>query len=89
MTEDEQKKLEKEANGLLAEARKLLGQAGKLAEKGKFTLSFFEHSFIPKSLAGCDTYEELSEEGQAAIEESGDWPREYQDFGCWWITSMC
>ena len=46
--------LQREAQKLLSDAEKALAKAGKLAEKGRFSLTFMGHSYFPMSVYGSD-----------------------------------
>lgn len=63
MTNDEREELEKQAQQKLADARKLINEAGDLAKKGQFFLHFGEiGDFIPKSLLNRESYREIATE---------------------------
>lgn len=55
LSKQEKKALEKEAQGLLSSANKLLREAGQKAELGGFSLSFLDHDYIPVSVYGKES----------------------------------
>lgn len=77
MTKEEARKLALEK---LAEAWKLLEEAGELADEKRFDLEFLGSVYVPKD----PTDEE---------KEAGEWPTEigYDEVvpGGWWLPSMC
>ena len=82
--------LQRQAQALLAQAKKCLKEAGQLAEKGEFELFFEGGHFIPRSAAGgALAQDDMTEEQGEQLETNGIYPNEYQSFGMWWTTSNC
>lgn len=82
MDQKKRSELEKEAQAKIAEAWKLIGEAGKLAKEGQFVLEFGEvGTFIPKRYKDPELYREEALEILKTEGRRGDWnsdKREYE-----------